>query len=106
MISERAHLNDGTDGSFINPIPEYTLQGFSVTNRIEFFNMDYGRKKQVDMKSFAIMQSNNYEFESEYYSGYLGLGPYSSDSEIRDESILYHLFVNNIIEHPIFSLYL
>lgn len=80
MIEETAHLNDGADGSFIDPVPEYILQGLSATNRITFYNRDYGRQMEVDMKSFAIMQSNNYEFESEYYSGYLGLGPYSSDS--------------------------
>jgi len=59
------------------------------------------------MRSFAIMQSNVIEFESEYYSGYLGLGPYSSDSEIQDESMIYHLYEKNkIIDHPSFSIYL
>jgi len=91
MISENARLNDGDDGSFVDPIPNYVLQGYSATNRIEFYNRDFGRKKQLEMKSFAIMQSNNFDFKSPYYSGYLGLGPYSSDTNIRGENIIYHL---------------
>lgn len=106
MIEETAHLNDGADGSFIDPIPEYILQGFSATNRIMFYNSDYGRQMEVDMKSFAIMQSNNFEFQSNTFSGYLGLGPYSSDSQIKDENIIYHLKKNGVIDHAIFSLYL
>jgi len=31
-IKEYAHLNDGTDGSFVDPIPEYLLQGYSAIN--------------------------------------------------------------------------
>lgn len=57
------------------------------------------------MKAFAIMQSNQQTFQSKYFSGYLGLGPYSSDSEIREENIIYHLKLNGIIEHPVFSFF-
>ena len=57
------------------------------------------------MRSFAIMQSNNFDFKSPYYSGYLGLGPYSSDSLIRDENIIYYLKQSEVIEHAVFSLY-
>lgn len=80
MIDENARLNDGQDGSFVDPIPNYILQGYSATNRVQFYNRDFGRFKSLDMRSFAIMQSNNFDFRSPYYSGYLGLGPYSSDS--------------------------
>ena len=62
---------------------------------------------QLKMRSFAIMQSNGVDFESEYYSGYLGLGPYSSDSQIQDESMIYHLYVKEkLIDSPSFSIYL
>jgi hypothetical protein len=44
MLEEDAHLNDGEGGSFVDPIPEFKLQGYSVKNKIEFYNKDYGRQ--------------------------------------------------------------
>lgn len=34
------------------------------------------------------------------------MGPYSSDSEIREENLIYHLKLNGIIEHPVFAMYI
>ena len=45
MIDENARLNDGQDGSFVDPIPNYILQGYSATNRVQFYNRDFGRFK-------------------------------------------------------------
>ena len=58
------------------------------------------------MQAFAIMQSNKDVFQSQKYSGYLGFGPYSSNSVINDESIIYHLKATNQIDHAVVSLYL
>lgn len=58
------------------------------------------------MQAFAIMQSNNEVFQSTKYSGYLGFGPYSSNSLINEESILYHLKSTKQIDYAIVSLYL
>ena len=52
---EEARLNYGPDSSFVNPFSNSILQGFSATNRFKFFNKNFRRYKQLDMKSFAIM---------------------------------------------------
>lgn len=46
------------------------------------------------------------DFESTVYSGYLGLGPYSSSSDIVEENIVKWLMKENDIDHAIISLYL
>ena len=58
------------------------------------------------MKAFAIMQSNKETFISKKFSGFLGFGPYSSNSIINEESILYSLKASNYIDHAVVSLYL
>lgn len=106
MTNEEAHINDGLIGAFQDPIPRYMLQGYSATNRITFTLNDFYRETVLDMKAFAIMQSNTVTFKSDHYSGYLGLAPYSSDNSIQEENIFYHLKHEGIIDHAIVSLYL
>jgi hypothetical protein len=90
----------------VDPIPYYYLQGYSAGNLLNFRMEDFAREKNISMQSFAIMQSNNVTFESPFYSGFLGFGPYSSDTQIMDENILYHLKNTGQIDHSIISLYL
>ena len=52
------------------------------------------------------MQSNNETFTSTKFQGFLGFGPYSSNSIINDESILYSLKASKYIDHAVVSLYL
>lgn len=59
IIYEHARLNDGKENEFTDPIPNYVLQGYSATNMVQFTNPAYGREKNVEMKTFAIMQSND-----------------------------------------------
>lgn len=45
-------------------------------------------------------------FYSTKFSGYLGFGPYSSNSIINEESILYSLKASGYVDHAMVSLYL
>jgi len=81
MFVEHVYLNDGKNGAFSNPIPDYNIQGYSSTTRLTFNNEKYGRETEVDMQAFAMMQSTQDNLESKLYSGFLGLGSgYSADT--------------------------
>ena len=62
-MMEYAYINDGNlKGGLTDPFPTYELQGYSALNNLTFTLPDFDRNMEVNMRSFAIMQSNNHAF--------------------------------------------